>query len=41
MVKRFIIFNKGFSAQWKISYKFDYILHANKYLKMEKHFTSK
>ena len=39
MVKSFtIFFYKGFYGQWKIFYKFDHILHANKHRKLGKHF---
>lgn len=40
-VKYFTTFYKGFYDQSKIFYKFDYILLANKHLKMEKYFTLK
>ena len=37
-VKYFTTFYKGFFGQQKIFYLFDYILHANKYVKIGKHF---
>ena len=37
-VKHFIIFYKKFYSQWKIFYKFDYILPTNKHLKNGKTF---
>ena len=40
-VKYFTTFYKEFYGQRKIFYKFDYILPANKHLKIEKYFTSK
>lgn len=43
--KHFTIYHRGFYGQWKILYKFDYILFTNKPLKMgkniEKYFTLK
>ena len=39
-VKYFTTFYKEFYGQRKIFYKFDYILPANKHLKIEKYFTS-